>query len=89
MITVRLPMATRNRIEALAKKEGRSLSQTIERLIDQAMGMPRPPGRPLESIKGIFADRGPAPTLKDFRQLSRELVESVDRKIRRFDKRHR
>ena len=36
-ITVRVPAATRNRIEVMARREGRSLSQQIERLIDGAM----------------------------------------------------
>ena len=89
VITVRLPRATRQRVEALARKEGRSLSQTIERLIDQAMGMPRPPGQPRKSIKDIFAGQGRVPTMKDFRDLSRENVEAVERKVRRFDKRGR
>ena len=38
VITVRLPRATRTRVERLARAEGRSLSQQVERLIETAMG---------------------------------------------------
>lgn len=37
-MTVRVPARTRRRIEALARKEGRSLSQEVERLLEQAIG---------------------------------------------------
>jgi hypothetical protein len=33
-ITVRVPRPTRRRLEALARREGRSLSQQVERLIE-------------------------------------------------------
>lgn len=33
-ITVRVPRPTRRRLEALARRQGRSLSQQVERLID-------------------------------------------------------
>jgi predicted transcriptional regulator len=33
-ITVRVPRPTRRRLESLAKREGRSLSQQVERLIE-------------------------------------------------------
>ena len=36
-ITVRVPRRTRRRLEALAGREGRSLSQQVERLIDSGL----------------------------------------------------
>jgi len=36
-ITVRVPRPTRRRLEALARREGRSLSQQIERLIEKGL----------------------------------------------------
>jgi hypothetical protein len=36
-ITVRVPRPTRRRLEALARREGRSLSQQVERLIDAGL----------------------------------------------------
>ena len=88
VITVRLPRATRQRIAALARKQGRSLSQQVERLIDQAMGMERA-GPPRKTIKDIFAGRGPVPTLEDFREVRRLWSESLERRARHFDKRGR
>jgi hypothetical protein len=36
-ITVRVPRPTRRRLEALARREGRSLSQQVERLIEKGL----------------------------------------------------
>jgi hypothetical protein len=36
-ITVRVPRPTRRRLETLAKREGRSLSQQVERLIESGL----------------------------------------------------
>jgi predicted transcriptional regulator len=36
-ITVRVPRPTRRRLESLAKREGRSLSQQVERLIERGL----------------------------------------------------
>ena len=63
-ITVRVPRPTRRRVEALAKREGRSLSQQVERLIDA--GLDREEGRAVVtpggggSLAGLPA-RGPGP----------------------------
>jgi hypothetical protein len=37
VITVRVPRPTRRRLEALARREGRSLSQQVERLIERGL----------------------------------------------------
>jgi hypothetical protein len=36
-ITIRVPRPTRRRLEALARREGRSLSQQVERLIERGL----------------------------------------------------
>jgi hypothetical protein len=85
VITLRVPQATRRRLEALARAEGRSLSQQVERLLDRAMSMPgappatRRPARPLAgSLRG-----GRVPTLRDFRDARAALSRSVDARTRR------
>ena len=84
VITVRLPRATRKRIEVLARREGRSLSQQVERLIERAMSLqetaavPRQRARPLSGIlRG-----GRVPTLADFRQIRSTLSTSLGRRSR-------
>jgi hypothetical protein len=52
-ITVRVPRPTRRRLEALAKREGRSLSQQIGRLIDA--GLER------EEVPAVLAPGGAPP----------------------------
>jgi hypothetical protein len=85
VITVRVPQATRRRIEALARAEGRSLSQQVERLLERAMSGPRGRGtrgrrgRPLAGcLRG-----GRVPTLKDFRDARSALSRSLDVRTRR------
>lgn len=85
-ITVRVPRPTRRRLEALAKREGRSLSQQVERLIDagldreagQAVSVGLPTGG---SLAGLLA-RERAPDYEEFRAvrtlLSAALVGSVE-----------
>jgi hypothetical protein len=80
VLTVRLPRSTRKRLEAIARREGRSLSQQVERLLDLAMSgqsarrirSARP--RPLAGcLRG-----GRVPTLKDFREIRALLSASLD-----------
>jgi hypothetical protein len=84
VITVRLPLAKRRRIETLARKEGRSLSQQVEQLIDRGLA-----GgdleRPVWSTAGILRG-GPVPTAKDFRDVRRELSASLLRRVRRLER---
>jgi hypothetical protein len=80
VITVRLPRATRQRIEELARREGRSLSQQVERLIVGALeaglvagnGAPRQPN----SLAGILRG-GRVPTMADFKSVRRSLSRSL------------
>jgi len=91
ILTVRVPRATRRRIEALARREGRSLSQQVERLVTRAMEMDedetmpkRPPGK-LRPLRGIFEGRGPVPGITDFRAVRRLLSSSLLRRVSRHD----
>lgn len=54
MITIRLPQPTRRRLQALARKEGRSLSQQVERLIERGMaaGIESPSAVPARPLSG-------------------------------------
>ncbi len=79
-ITVRVPRPTRRRLEALAKREGRSLSQQIERLIDA--GLEREEGRAVVApagagpLAGLLA-REPVPEYEDFRAVRTLLSASL------------
>jgi predicted transcriptional regulator len=79
-ITVRVPRATRRRVEALAQREGRSLSQQVERLIDA--GLQREEGRAAVaparagSLAGLLA-REPVPEYEDFRAVRTLLSASL------------
>jgi hypothetical protein len=58
-ITVRVPRPTRRRLEALARRQGRSLSQQVERLIDGGLEREEgaaavPPGAPAP-LSGLLA----------------------------------
>jgi hypothetical protein len=84
VLTVRLPRATRARIEALAQREGRSLSQQVERLVERALhgpgdGPAAPTTRPLADV--LAGAR--VPDLTAFRAARRELSRSLDRRSRR------
>lgn len=84
-ITVRVPRLTRRRLEALARREGRSLSQQIGRLIDAALAReedsPANPPEPRGSLAGLLA-REPLPEYADFRAvrtvLSASLLRAAD-----------
>lgn len=85
MITVRVSRASRRRIEEAARREGRSLSQLVERLIESGMGSGASlapgtsgsaPSRPLAGLLGA----GRVPTLADFRYVRSQLASSLARK---------
>jgi len=84
VLTVRLPRATRARIEALAQREGRSLSQQVERLVEHAL---RSPGEgsaasTTRSLADALAGER-VPDLAAFRAARRELSRSLERRSRR------
>ncbi len=82
VLTVRLPRVTRARLEALARTEGRSLSQQVERLLERALQAPSgnatPAARPLAGV--LSGAR--VPGLADFRAVRRELSRSLGRRAR-------
>jgi predicted DNA-binding protein len=81
-ITVRVPRPTRRRLEALARREGRSLSQQIGRLIDA--GLEHEEGSAIVtreaagSLAGLLA-RGPVPEYREFRAVRTLLSASLSR----------
>jgi hypothetical protein len=84
VVTVRLPQAKRRRLEELARREGRSLSSQIERLLDRAMtpAGSRPPRlRDARSLAGILHG-GRTPTLREFRELRSAIARSLGRRSR-------
>ena len=82
-ITVRVPRPTRRRLEVLAKREGRSLSQQIGRLIDAGLereegpAVLTPGGAP--PLAGLLAG-GPVPEYGDFRAVRTLLSASLLRR---------
>jgi hypothetical protein len=87
VITVRVPAATRRRIEELACREGRSLSQQVERLIEQGMGM----GASSQGARRVAGARslagvlqgGRVPALAEFREVRESLAGSIGGRLRR------
>ena len=87
VLTIRVPLATRKRIELLARREGRSLSQQAERLLERGLqGSPgaaardRPPNRRrMRSLAGVLAG-GRVPTLEECRQVRTLLSSSLGRR---------
>ena len=84
VLTVRLPQSTRARIEALAQREGRSLSQQVERLVERALDAPgsrshRSGTRTLADV--LHAAR--VPDLAAFRAARRALSLSLSHRARR------
>jgi len=82
-LTIRLPAATRRRIEELARAEGRSLSQQVERLIeagfaqlDGSVGEGRPQPWGPRSLAGFLADSR-VPTMAEMREVRRELADAL------------
>jgi hypothetical protein len=90
VLTIRLPAATRRRIEAAAEAEGRSLSQQVERLIE--LGFAASTGSVQEravaygprSLAGILAGSG-VTTLEDWREVRSELSASLLRRAERLE----
>jgi hypothetical protein len=86
VLTVRLPRATRRKIEEMAKREGRSMSQQVEQLILRGMdeGAAGARSRSLgpRSLAGALA-QAVVPDLDDFRALRRELSSSLNERSRR------
>ncbi|MFI5119203.1 MAG: hypothetical protein ACHQM4_02265 [Thermoanaerobaculia bacterium] len=84
VLTVRLPRRTRHRIEQAARREGRSLSQQVERLVEAGLavaneGPLRPPTRVLADVlHGAIV-----PDLSEFRAVRRELSRSLETRARR------
>jgi hypothetical protein len=82
-LTIRLPAATRRRIEEMARAKGHSLSQQVERLLwagfahvegAVAEGQPQRWGpRPLAD----FLADGRVPTLADVREVRRALSDAL------------
>ena len=83
VLTIRVPLATRKRIELLARREGRSLSQQAERLLERGLqapggaphATPPQPGRP-RSLAGALAG-GRVPTLEECRQIRAQLSRAL------------
>jgi hypothetical protein len=84
VITVRVPRPTRRRLESLARREGRSLSQQIERLIERGLDeVGATEGPPATgSTAGILAGE-PVPEFADFRSVRTFLSASLLRRARR------
>jgi len=85
VLTIRLPVSTRKRIEALARREGRSLSQQAERLLERGLAAPQGGARTtprtqrgLRSLAGALAG-GRVPTLQECRQVRALLSSSLAR----------
>lgn len=86
VVTVRLPSALRSRIQRLARKEGRSLSAQVERLVEAGLDEAAAPGPRLRprprALSGLFAGGG-VPTLDDFRDARATFSRSLDRRTGR------
>jgi hypothetical protein len=89
IITVRLPRPTRRRLETLARREGRSLSQQVERLIEQGLaGAPAPARRGPRSLSGLL-QAARVPALADFRRVRAQISTSLAGRLAEHDKRRR
>jgi hypothetical protein len=88
ILTVRIPSATRRRLEQVAKAEGRSLSQQVERWIEERLRTgatvtgPTGPERGTRSLAGVLKG-GEVPSLEDFREARRFLSDSIGSRIAR------
>jgi hypothetical protein len=81
---VRLPSSLRRRIEELARREGRSLSQQVGRLIEQGIGPPAGPSRAAprrktQPLSGLFAEDR-VPRLTDFQRVRASISDSLSRR---------
>lgn len=83
VITVRVPRPLRRRLETLAQREGRSLSQQVERLIERGLegaGGTAPPAS--GPTAGLLAGEA-VPEYRDFREVRTLLSASLLRGARR------
>lgn len=84
VLTIRVPASTRRRLQALARREGRSLSGQAQRLIEQGLTREPPAGTPRHgrrSVAGLLRG-GMVPTLGDFRKVRASLSTSLLRRTR-------
>lgn len=84
VITVRVPRPTRRRLETLARREGRSLSQQVERLIER--GLDEVGASEVVPATGPTADilaGEPVAEYADFRSVRTLLSASLLRRARR------
>ena len=91
VLTVRLPAATRRRLEALARQEGRSMSAQAERLIEQGMSAgvrARGRLRTTSSLAGVLRGER-VPTVADFQEVRALISASLLRRTRLHDDRRR
>lgn len=86
VVTVRLRSALRRRIEGVARKEGRSLSAQIERLVEAGLEAGSSHGaaavRPRQALSGSFAGSR-VPALEDFKDVRTAISSSLRRRTGR------
>ena len=82
-MTVRMRSALRRQIEGVARKEGRSLSAQIERLVEAGLetagGGTLPATKRPRALSGLFAGSR-VPTLEDFRDVRAVISRSLNRR---------
>jgi hypothetical protein len=91
VLTIRLHVRTRKRLEVQARKEGRSLSAQAERFIEQGIarrGRAELATRGVRPLGGLLAG-GAVPTLADFRDVRALLSQSLLDRTRPNAKRRR
>lgn len=83
VVTVRLRSVTKRFLAGLARREGRSLSAQIERLVEAGLeaGTKAGAGTGPRSLAGIFAGVR-VPTRKEFREVRAELSRSLLKRAR-------
>jgi hypothetical protein len=77
ILTIRVTKATRQRLVRLARREGRSLSGQVERLLERSLGL-----EASRSLAGVLAG-GRTPTLADFKEARSTLSASLGARTRR------
>jgi hypothetical protein len=90
VIAVRVPRPTRRRLETLARREGRSLSPQVERLIESGLDEVAAvgPASATGPTSGLLASE-PVPEYGDFRAVRTLLSASLARRARRGGTRRR
>lgn len=81
VVTIRLRSVTKRRLAGLAKREGRSLSSQIERLVEAGLEGGAAAGTGPRSLAGIFAGVR-VPTRKELRDVRAELSRSLLKRAR-------